>query len=125
MKKVSQLLVLLAQFIPHMQARSFTYHPFVGENADKSYVDHGDGNVSVKMEQKMTPHGKHKTMTSQHPDFEPEFSFLDTLLGVYQEHKGLQAIIDEKFENAKRLKNGHHRLGDSHVTSSLDTEDGI
>ena len=49
--QMKQFVVMtLSALLGSSEAARVAHHPFVGEHADKSYVDHGNGAVSIKME---------------------------------------------------------------------------
>ena len=103
-----------------------TGHPFVGQHEGKSYIEHGDGSISIRMTQQQTPHNKHSDKTLSTEDFGPKFSMSEWLLGHdISSQKWLNKIKSETAVKSDRLSNGHHRLGQGQITSTLDTVDGV
>ena len=66
----------------HLAVLSQAYHPFVGEHADKTQVDHGNGNISLKMEQRRSLKDNYKHLSVHHEDFGPSFTLFERLVGA-------------------------------------------
>ena len=46
--------------------------PFVGEHADKSSIDHGNGTFSLKLKAKQAPYNKYESIWTKRNDLFPE-----------------------------------------------------
>jgi hypothetical protein len=96
----------------YLAVSSQAYHPFVGEHAGKTQVDHGSGNISLKMEQKPSTKDNYKHLSVHHEDFGPSFTLFERLVGgAVDQHEAFRTQLNQHLDTNKRLKNGHLRLG--------------
>jgi hypothetical protein len=89
-------------------------HPFVGEHADASAVQHDSGSVSMRLGAKKTSYNKHSSFVTKEGLFEPNRGFFgrisDTLFG--------STVTDPS-------RGSHKKLGAANFATILSNDDGF